>query len=99
MESEVVLLLLIGSGLLFIALGVPIAFSLGFTATAAALLIWPPARLAFLASSGYSSFQDLNLAAIPMFVFMGWILQKSGIAEDMFASSRSSFDACPAAWQ
>ena len=86
MESEAVLLLLIGSGLLFIALGVPIAFSLGFTATAAALLIWPPARLALLASSGYSSFQDLNLAAIPMFVFMGWILQKSGIAEDMFAS-------------
>ena len=85
MGSELSLEVFPLGALLFVALGVPIAMALGAVATIAALLFLPSTKLALVASSGYGSLQDLNLAAIPMFTFMGWMLQKSHIADDMYA--------------
>ncbi|WP_121634481.1 TRAP transporter large permease [Tropicibacter alexandrii] len=84
MGSDLALILLPVLSLVLVALGVPIAFALGSVAGIVALMIFPAPKLALLATAGYGNLQDLNLAAIPMFVFMGWVLEKSHIADDMF---------------
>lgn len=84
MTADLALVLLPLISLVLVALGVPIAFALGSVAGGMALIMFPAPKLGLLATAGYGNLQDLNLAAIPMFVFMGWVLEKSHIADDMF---------------
>jgi tripartite ATP-independent transporter DctM subunit len=70
--------------LILLLLGMPISFALGGASAIFAVIFWGFDHLYILASAAYSNLQDINLAAIPLFIFMGWILQISGIAEDLF---------------
>lgn len=67
-----------------IAIGVPVAFSLGGTAVALTLLLWEPVGLYMTASAVWDQMNALVLVAIPLFIFMGNILRFSGIADDLF---------------
>ncbi|MBW1887034.1 MAG: TRAP transporter large permease subunit, partial [Deltaproteobacteria bacterium] len=67
-----------------LATGLPIAFAIGGVSVVFALIFWGFDNMYILASSAYSNLQDLNLVAIPLFVLMGWLLQESGIADDLF---------------
>ena len=84
MSIEIITLILFSSMLIFLALGVPIAFALGGASAIFAVSFWGFDHLYILAAAAYSNLQDLNLAAIPLFVLMGWLLQSSGIADDLF---------------
>lgn len=84
MSIEFLTLILFASILTLLALGIPIAFALGGVSVVFAIVFWGFDRLYILASAAYSNLQDLNLVAIPLFVLMGWILQKSGLADDLF---------------
>lgn len=84
MSIELITLLLFASMLGLLAIGIPIAFAIGGVSVVFAIAFWGIDRLYILASAAYSNLQDLNLVAIPLFVLMGWILQKSGIADDLF---------------
>lgn len=64
--------------------GIPIAFSLAVVSAGAGLVAFGPNAFAQLYGSFYSAATNFILAAIPMFVLMGAILERSGIAERLF---------------
>ena len=67
-----------------IFIGFPIAFTLGAVALAAGYYALGPVvfDLAFLQT--YSVMKDTVLASIPFFLFMGFLLEQSGLMERMF---------------
>lgn len=64
--------------------GIPVAFSLAVVSAGAGLIAFGPNAFAQLYGSFYSAATNFILAAIPMFVLMGAILERSGIAERLF---------------
>ncbi len=68
-----------------IFMGFPVAFSLMGTAFVFGLIRWPPDALAQIL---VTKVQDVNgtavLAAVPLFIFMGSMMERSGIAVKLF---------------
>jgi len=73
-----------GLFMLFIALGLPIAFALGGVALISAFLFWGPASLSMVSFSISSLMSNVVLVAIPLFIIMACVLQESGVADDLF---------------
>ena len=76
--------LLFGSLIVVLLAGLPLAFALGGVATVFIIFVWGPEGLGVLASRAYTTMGSFILVAIPMFVFMGAMLEKSGIADDLY---------------
>lgn len=78
------------AGLMFPALillllaGLPIAFSLAIVSAAAGWFAFGPNIIAQLYGAFYSAATNFILSAIPMFILMGAILERCGIAERLF---------------
>ncbi|WP_138464226.1 TRAP transporter large permease subunit [Poseidonocella sp. HB161398] len=64
--------------------GIPIAFSLAVVSAGAGMMVFGDRAFAQLYGSFYSAATNFILAAIPMFVLMGAIMERSGIAERLF---------------
>jgi tripartite ATP-independent transporter DctM subunit len=77
-------IILFGSVLSLLIAGLPLVFALGGVATLFIIFIWGPHALAVLASRTYMAMDMFMLVAVPMFIFMGAMLQRSGIAEDLY---------------
>lgn len=73
-----------GSLVVCIFAGVPLAFALGAIAVVSALILWGAGGLMAIVYGVFNYMWMLILAAVPLFVFMGVALQRSGISEDMF---------------
>lgn len=84
MSVEILTLLLFVCTIALLAVGVHIAFALGGVAVVFAIAFWGFDHLSVIAIAGFSTLQNINLIAIPLFILMGWIIYKSGIAEDLF---------------
>jgi len=81
------LLLFLGVGLALLA-GYPVALSLGGTALAFAVLgewfgLFDPAFLAAMPNRIYGVMTNETLIAVPLFVFMGVMLERSQVAESL----------------
>lgn len=76
--------LLFGTLVLFLFSGLPIAFALGGVAMVFTLLLWGPNALYVIASSAFGTMNNFLLEAVPLFIFMGYVLQTSGIANDLY---------------
>ena len=76
--------ILFGSLVLLLMLGLPLVFSLGGVATLFTIFIWGPNALAVLSNRTYMVMDMFMLVAVPMFIFMGAMLQRCGIAEDLY---------------
>ncbi len=72
------------SMLILLVIGMPLAFALTAVGLVFALMLWGPGGLELLAISSFSSMDNFLLVAVPMFIFMGLMLQKSGITDDLF---------------
>ncbi|MFC0266776.1 TRAP transporter large permease [Kushneria aurantia] len=83
MESMIVALMFPALFLL-IFLGIPIAFSLILVSVAAGWFSFGPMIFQQLYGSMYSASTNYILSSIPLFVLMGAILEKSGIAKNLF---------------
>ena len=77
---------LIALAVLFAAIfiGFPIAFTLGAVALGAGFIALGPVVFDLAVLQTYSVMKDTVLAAIPFFLFMGFLLEQSGIMERMF---------------
>jgi len=84
MSIEILTLLVFGLFLVFLAMGLPVVFSLGGTAVIATYFLWGPQALHMLANRTFTNANSVVLLAIPMFIFMGCMLEKSGIAKDLY---------------
>ena len=80
--------------ILFVALilglvsGMPIAFALGGIAMVFTIFLWGPEGLFMSVTATYSNMSAFVLIAIPMFIFMGFILEKSGVADALYTTLR-----------
>lgn len=85
MSNEV--LGLVALGVLFAAIfvGFPIAFTLGAVALATGWIALGPVVFDLGVLQTYSVMKDTVLAAIPFFLFMGFLLEQSGIMERLFS--------------
>ena len=67
-----------------ILLGLPIAFSLALVSAVAGWMAFGSSAIAQLYGAFYSAATNFILSAIPMFILMGALLERSGIAERLF---------------
>lgn len=85
MSPEALLTICMFGGLILsMMLGVSLAFAMGGVATIAGLVLYGPEGLMTLAAGVFNYMWMLLLAAVPLFVFMGVALAKSGIAVDLY---------------
>ena len=84
MSIELISILLFGSFIVLLVTGLPIVFVLGSVAMVATFFLWGPDALYMLPMRAYSVMESFTVIAIPMFIFMGAMLQKSGIADDLY---------------
>ncbi|MCR8825682.1 TRAP transporter large permease [Pseudosulfitobacter koreensis] len=84
MSVELLTLLFFGSLLVFLLLGTPLAFVLG--GVSVVFLYFEMGDIGFylLASKMWETMQNPTLMAIPLFVFMAILLEKSGVANDLY---------------
>lgn len=85
MSIEFITVLLFGSIFLFLALGLPLAFVLGGIGTIGCYLLWGDSGLYIITSQVSGAMAKFTLLTIPLFVFMAMILERSGVAEDLYA--------------
>lgn len=84
MDPVILTIVMFASLLLLMIAGMPLAFALGVVATAIVMLLWGPGGIDMLFHSLFDVSHSFCLAAIPPFLFMGIVLQKSGIGEELF---------------
>jgi len=84
MSAAAIIALLFGTLVVFLFAGLPVAFSLGGVAMLYILLLWGSKALYVIASSAFGVMNSFLLLACPLFIFMGHILQTSGIADELY---------------
>ncbi len=88
MSPEIMALVMFGFALGLIFSGYPVAFSLGGTAVIFGLLgialdYFPAPKLLLIGNRSFGVMQNQALLAVPFFIFMGTLLEKSRLAEDL----------------
>jgi tripartite ATP-independent transporter DctM subunit len=86
MSTELITILLFASLVLLLITGLPLAFSMGGVAALLVLVLQGPQALSILASITYGVMDNFILMAIPLFIFMGLILERSGVADDAYTT-------------
>ena len=76
--------IMFASMLLLMALGAPLAWALTICGIGSAYAIYGDGGLDLLVSSTFSAMDNFLLVALPLFIFMGLVLQRSGITDDLF---------------
>lgn len=70
--------------LALLAMGTPLTWALLTVGTGSAYFLWGPNGLELMATSAFAAMDNFLLVALPMFIFMGLMLQRSGITDDLF---------------
>lgn len=86
MSNEILGLLALAVLFAAIFIGFPIAFTLGAVSLAAGFIAFGPMVFDLAALQTFSVMKDTVLASIPFFLFMGFLLEQSGLMERMFTS-------------
>ena len=86
MSNEVLGLLALAVLFAAIFIGFPIAFTLGAVSLGAGFIAFGPMVFDLAALQTFSVMKDTVLASIPFFLFMGFLLEQSGLMERMFTS-------------
>jgi len=84
MSIELVSLLMVVSFVGLLVLGLPLAFAAGAVAVLFALLLYGTPGLTLIVSRVFTLLGNHVLVSVPLFVFMACLLERSGIAEDIF---------------
>jgi len=84
MGPELLTLCMFGAFMVLLALGVPLAWTTGSLGLIFAVLIFGSDCLSLVVLRVWDTMQSFSMIAIPLFVFMGNMLEKSGIARELF---------------
>lgn len=84
MSIELLTLLMFLAILVVFASGVPVGFGLGAVAMLFATFSWGPQAYKLIPTTAVNGISSFVLLAIPLFIFMGQILVRSGLGEAMF---------------
>ncbi|MXW86457.1 MAG: TRAP transporter large permease subunit, partial [Boseongicola sp. SB0667_bin_21] len=89
MANEVIGLLMIGAMLFAIFVGFPISFTLIFLGLVfGAWGIGIKLTVFLMTLQVYGSMMEQTLAAVPLFVFMGFMMEQAGLMERLFAAGQ-----------
>ena len=95
MSVELITILIFASLMLLLATGLPVVFALGSVSVIFAYFLLGPA---FLGNFVLSMFRLMNInamLAVPLFIFMGNILERSGVADDLYDMMNKWFGIIP----
>lgn len=84
MSVEILTILFFGSLLVFLMLGAPLTFVLGGVSCIFLLTTEGPIWLYLIASKMWDNMTNFTLVAIPLYVFMAFLLERSGVANDLY---------------
>jgi tripartite ATP-independent transporter DctM subunit len=87
-DSEWLAIAMFAGFFAFLMSGYPVAFSFAGTAIVFGFIGWlmdgfDPSRLLLLPNNWFGTMSNFTLLAIPFFVFLGAVLEKSGLAEEL----------------
>ena len=79
--------LLLIVGIIFLLLiGLPLAFTTGSVATLATLLLFGPDALYLIVARVFDMMGNYVLVAVPLFIFMANMMERAGVAEQMYTA-------------
>lgn len=84
MDIGLLTVLLFASMMLLLAIGVPVAFTLGSLGFLYTLLLWGPEALYIGAAAASGQIMNYVLLAVPLFVLMGCVLERTAIADELY---------------
>jgi len=84
MSIELLTLLFFVSLFVFLILGLPLSFVLGGVSMVFIYVTWGPEAFYMVAAQTWGAMNKFTLVAIPLFVFMAMILERSGTANDLY---------------
>ncbi|WOD09477.1 TRAP transporter large permease subunit [Pseudomonas sp. NyZ704] len=84
MSYNVIALLMFSSMMLLLLTGKRVFGAIGFVAVAAALLLWGDGGSEIAFSAAMKLMKWYPLLTLPLFVYMGYMLSESGLAEDLY---------------
>jgi len=86
MSVELVTVIMFGGLVLSLMLGIPLAWSLGGIPIAVIYLLWGTDGFFLVVANTFGSIWLIELVAVPLFISMGIMLERAGIAEALFES-------------
>jgi len=84
MSIELLTLLFFSTLVFFLLLGLPLAFVLGGVSVVFLYFTWGPEAFYMVVLQSWGVMNKFTLVAIPLFVFMAMILERSGTANDLY---------------
>lgn len=84
MSIELITIIMFGSLLVGLVLGLPLSFLLGGIAVVCTYFLWGPEALVMIILRTFNWSTNFLVIAIPLFIFMGLLLERSGIAERLY---------------
>ena len=84
MSYELIALLMFSSMMLLLLTGKRVFGAIGFVAVVSALLLWGDGGSEIAFSAAMKLMKWYPLLTLPMFVFMGYMLSESGLADDLY---------------
>ncbi len=88
MSIEWITVVMFGSMLVLLALGLPLAFVTSLIGVTFTLGLFGPDGLQLVASRIFTFMNEYVLVSVPMFIMMASIMERSGVAKDLFAAMR-----------
>ncbi len=84
MSIGLVTLLFFGALLFFLVLGLPLTFVLGGVSVIFLFFTWGPQAFYMVATQMWGTMESFTLVAIPLFVFMAMVLERTGVANALY---------------
>ena len=84
MSYELIGMTMFGGMLLMMLTGQRIFAAIGFVSATAALFLWGTGGVEMPFSAAFKLFNWYPLLTLPLFIYMGYILSESGIADDLY---------------
>jgi len=86
MNPELIALLMFVTLIVLVFVGVPIGLILGAIAVVVNVVLWGPESLLSVVLNVFGMMWNEVLIAVPLFIFMGLMLERSGIIDDLYES-------------
>jgi TRAP-type mannitol/chloroaromatic compound transport system permease large subunit len=84
MSYELIAILMFSAMMLMLMTGQRVFGAIGFVAVVAALSLWGTGRFDIPFSAAMKLMKWYPLLTLPMFIFMGYVLSESKIADDLY---------------
>ena len=84
MSYEAIAIIMFGSMLVMLLTGQRVFAAIGIVSTVAALLLWGEGGVEMPFTAAFKLFKWYPLLTLPLFIYMGYILSESGIADDLY---------------